>query len=299
MKVRKAVVPVAGLGTRMLPASKAIPKEMLVVVDKPLIQHVVEEIAGAGIEEIILVTRSGKESIENHFDSNYELEAELEKKNKTSILETIRSTLPNGVSITSVRQASAQGLGQAIACASSAVHNEPFAVLLPDVLVTPKNEGDTNDLKLMIDQFESTGASQILVDAVPKEIVDRYGVVDCHGAEVSVGNNAAIFSLVEKPTPEAAPSNLAVVGRYVLHPEIMPILQSTERGAGNEIQLTDGIDALIRKHPVVAHLMVGETYDCGNRQGLLEAGIYLGLKRPEYRDSLVKLIRELAAKLEP
>ena len=292
LKVRKAVIPVAGLGTRLLPASKAIPKEMMPVVDKPVIQYVVEESIAAGIKEIILVTRSGKSAIEDHFDSNYELEKELARKNKLDVLAMIQHIVPPDVSIVSVRQPEAKGLGHAVHCASSLVNDEPFAVILPDVLV---NNGvdKTNDLARMIGEFEGKGAAQIMVGEVPDDKVHLYGIADCDGLVPLFGKSIAIKGLVEKPTQDLAPSNLAVIGRYVLPARIMALLAEGKPGAGGEIQLTDAIDALLKEQSVEAYKMMGVTYDCGEKLGYLKANIAYGLQNDEIAADLSLFLKTL------
>lgn len=290
--VRKAVIPVAGLGTRVLPASKAIPKEMMPVVDKPVIQHVVEEAVSAGIKEIILVTRSGKSAIEDHFDKHYELEAELARKNKTAILESIRSIVPSDVTILSIRQPEALGLGHAVHCAASAVNDQPFVVILPDVLVN--NHGQPNtDLDQMITAYNRDDAAQIMVESVPQEKVNIYGIADCDGIYPAAGESTAISGMVEKPAPEQAPSNLAVVGRYVLPARVMTLLSETKPGAGGEIQLTDALDELLKEQAVEAYRMTGKTYDCGNKLGFLQANIAYGLQHAETAEGLQQFIQEL------
>ena len=289
--VRKAVIPVAGLGTRVLPASKAIPKEMMPVVDKPVIQHVVEEAVNAGIKEIILVTRSGKSAIEDHFDKHYELEAELERKNKTAILESVRNIVPKDVTILSVRQPDALGLGHAVHCAASAVNDEPFAVILPDVLVNTYGQ-QTNDLARMINAFQEHNAAQIMVESVPADKVQMYGIADCNGVTPKAGSSTAINSMIEKPSPADAPSDLAVVGRYILPARVMQLLSETKPGAGDEIQLTDALDELLQVQSVEAYRMTGKTYDCGNKLGYLQANIAYGLQHPETANGLKQFIQE-------
>ncbi len=278
-QVRTAILPVAGLGTRFLPATKAVPKEMITLVDKPLIQYVVEEAAGAGIERIILVTHASKAAIENHFDKNYELESELARRGKTALLEVARDTCPPGVHIAAVRQAEAKGLGHAVACAASCVQDEPFAVLLPDVLLRETTPGA--DLRAMIERFEATGASQIMVEPVPLDQVGRYGVADIGGCRLKPGEAAPIARLVEKPPVDAAPSNLAVVGRYVLDGAIMALLEQTSPGAGGEIQLTDALDALLRQSTVEAWHMRARSFDCGDKLGYLKATVVWGRAHPQ------------------
>ena len=282
MQVKKAVIPVAGLGTRMLPATKAIPKEMLPVVDKPLIQYVIEEAAAAGIKEIVLVTHASKNAIENHFDTSFELEAQLESRLKRSLLAEVRSITPPGLTVISVRQAEAKGLGHAILCAKSVVGDEPFAVLLPDVIV---DNAECNlrqeNLAGMTKRFEETGNSQILVEQVPQEQVDKYGVVDCAGVEIPVGKTAKINAMVEKPPVDEAPSNMAIVGRYVLSKTVWDLLAKTMPGAGGEIQLTDALDALLAQEVVEAYQLVGRSHDCGTKIGYLMANVIYGERHPE------------------
>ncbi|MGL4715615.1 MAG: UTP--glucose-1-phosphate uridylyltransferase GalU, partial [Aeromonas sp.] len=238
--VRKAVLPVAGLGTRMLPATKAIPKEMLPVVDKPLIQYVVREAIAAGIKEIILVTHSSKNSIENHFDKSFELEATLEKRVKRQLLEEVQQICPKDVTIMHVRQGEAKGLGHAVLCARPLIGDNPFAVLLPDVLIDEVASNLKQDnLAEMVHMFEENQISQVMVEAVPESEVDKYGIADIHGQTLSEGMSLPMQAIVEKPPRDEAPSNLAVVGRYVLSANIWPLLEKTPTGAGDEIQLTD------------------------------------------------------------
>lgn len=271
-KVQKAVIPVAGLGTRMLPASKAIPKEMLPVADRPIIQYVVNEIIAAGIKEIVLVTHSSKNSIENHFDTSFELESILEKRVKRQLLEEIQSICPKGVTIMAVRQGEAKGLGHAIACARPIVGNHPFAVVLPDVMINDYDSNPKKDnLAEMVSLFEETNASQIMVDEVPEKDVSKYGVVDISGESLQAGESKPMKGMVEKPDLEDAPSNLAVVGRYVLSSDIWDILEKTPVGAGDEIQLTDAIATLMDWEQVNAYLMKGSYHDCGDKLGYMQA----------------------------
>lgn len=290
--VKTAIIPVAGLGTRVLPASKAIPKEMMPVADKPVIQYVIEEAVAAGIEEIVLVTRWGKEAIENHFDTNFELEHQLDRKGKTAILNSVRNIVPDSVNITSVRQPSAMGLGHAVLCAKNSIGDAPFAVLLPDVLLLDNPEYG-NDLSRMVKNFEESSAAQIMVESVPEEKVESYGVVDCQGVQVDTGATAKIVGMVEKPPRDQAPSNLAVVGRYILPISTMDILATTPPGAGNEIQLTDAIVTLMGQSQVDAYLMSAESHDCGNKLGYLQANIAAGLRHPELGANLREHIRKL------
>lgn len=277
MKVRKAIIPVAGFGTRLLPISKSIPKEMVPVVDRPLIQHVVEEALAAGINEIILVTRSGKSAIEDHFDAHAELEASLASKGKDDLLKLLADIAPSSLKITSVRQPNAQGLGHAIYCAAHLLgKDEPFAVILPDVLVKPQPGSLTCDLGDMVTRWDDSKAAQIMVEAVPEEEVYRYGIVDCGSREPSAGESASMRGVVEKPKPEDAPSRLSVIGRYVLPYRVMELLSDQPPGAGNEIQLTDAIDRLMKEDkPVQAFRMNGRTFDCGHIDGWLKANTTL------------------------
>ncbi|KAB8313759.1 UTP--glucose-1-phosphate uridylyltransferase GalU [Erwinia endophytica] len=276
-KVKKAVIPVAGLGTRMLPATKAIPKEMLPLVDKPLIQYVVNECIAAGINEIVLVTHSSKNSIENHFDTSFELEAMLEKRVKRQLLEEIQSICPPHVTIMQVRQGLAKGLGHAVMCAYPVVGNEPVAVILPDVIIDEYESNLAKDnLAEMMRRFDETGHSQIMVE--PVDDVTAYGVVDCQGAELSAGQSAPMVGVVEKPKADKAPSNLAVVGRYVLSADIWPLLAKTPPGAGDEIQLTDSIAMLMDKETVEAYHLKGVSHDCGNKLGYMQAFVEYGVR---------------------
>lgn len=289
--VRKAVIPVAGLGTRVLPASKAIPKEMLPVVDKPAIQLVIEEAVQAGIKDIILVTRSGKEAIENHFDKHYEIEAELARKGKTAILESVQNILPDDVTLMAIRQPEAKGLGHAVLCASAAVGNEPFAVLLPDVLVDCE-DGEVHDLSQMIENFTQESATQVMVERVADEDISKYGIADC-SADPAPATSASVKGFVEKPSAEEAPSNLAVVGRYVFPARIMELLKDTPPGAGDEIQLTDAMDTLLNDETMSIYRMSGKTFDCGNKAGYVEAVLNYALKHPETKEQTRALIKQL------
>lgn len=292
-KLTKAIIPVAGLGTRVLPASKAIPKEMMPVVDKPVIQHVVEEAVAAGITDIVLVTRSGKSSIEDHFDCHYELEAELERKGKSTLLESVQNIVPNNITITAVRQHQALGLGHAVLCAAPVIGNDNFAVLLPDMLVNSHGL-DTPDLSAMLNAYENSGHGQIMVEPVPMEQVDRYGVVDCAGIELEAGDSTDIVRMVEKPPVDEAPSNLTINGRYILPARIMAILKDTKPGAGGEIQLTDAMAEYLDEGTLQAFYMRGKTYDCGNKTGYLQANLVYGLQHPETAEELKTFIKTLA-----
>ena len=289
--IKKAILPVAGLGTRFLPASKSIPKEMVTVVDRPAIEYVVKEAVEAGIEQIILVTHSAKASIENYFDRNFELETTLEQKKKFDILKEITDILPPNVSVISVRQPQPLGLGHAVLCARAVTGNEPFAVLLPDVLV--KNASGKNDLALMIERFGQSAASQIMVESVPDEMVDQYGIVDVASTPAE-GQSIAMQGIVEKPPVGSAPSNLSVVGRYVLPARIMQLLEKTPKGAGNEIQLTDAIALLQKEETVEAYRMKGQTFDCGSKLGYLKAVLHYGVEHPALGEDFKSLIKELA-----
>ncbi|MEQ9564427.1 MAG: UTP--glucose-1-phosphate uridylyltransferase GalU, partial [Pseudomonadales bacterium] len=289
--VTTAIIPVAGLGTRVLPASKAIPKEMLPIVDKPAIQYVVEEAVAAGIKTIILVTRSGKEAIENHFDSNYELESLLMQKGKTKVLEEVTNLVPQGVEIVSVRQDSPKGLGHAVLCARHLCQNDAFAVLLPDVLVF--TNGDKTDLAEMVKQYKKSGIGQIMVEAVPDDKVQMYGIADCNGKNPEPFESVPIKGMVEKPSAKEAPSNLAMVGRYILPAQTMNILKETPPGAGNEVQLTDALETLLYHQSLQAYRMGGTTFDCGNKLGYLLANVHMGMKHPETGEGFVKALRSM------
>ena len=288
--IKKAILPVAGLGTRFLPASKSIPKEMVTVVDRPAIEYVVKEAVAAGIEQIILVTHSSKASIENYFDRNFELETTLENKKKLDLLAEISNILPSHVSVVSVRQPQPLGLGHAVLCAKDIVGNEAFAVLLPDVLV--KDPSTQNDLSLMIERFNASSSSQIMVEAVPDHLVDQYGIVDV-AESPDEGESIVMQGIIEKPAVGTAPSNLSVVGRYILPAEIMQLLEQTPRGAGNEIQLTDAIAKLQETQKVEAYRMKGQTFDCGSKIGYLKAVLHYGLEHPKLGAEFKQLIQEL------
>lgn len=275
----KVVIPVAGLGTRMLPATKAIPKEMLPLVDKPLIQYIVKECVSAGVKEIVLVTHGSKNAIENHFDTSYELESTLEKRVKRQLLKEVQSICPDDVTIMHVRQGEAKGLGHAVLCAKPCIGNHPFAVVLPDVILDEytANQADEN-LAVMIGRYKSSSVSQIMVEPVADSEVSQYGIVDCAGVNPEQGESSKIYAMVEKPSVKDAPSNLAVVGRYVLSEKIWGLLESTPVGAGNEIQLTDAIDKLIESERVDAFCLSGKSHDCGSKLGYMQAFVEYGLK---------------------
>lgn len=292
-KVRKAVIPVAGLGTRMLPATKAIPKEMLPIVDKPMIQYIVNECISAGITEIVLVTHSSKNAIENHFDTSYELESTLEKRVKRSLLDEVRSITPSHVTIMHVRQGVAKGLGHAVLCAKPAVGNEPFVVVLPDVLIDEFNcDLSTQNLAEMLRLFDENGESQIMVEPVPLELVSGYGVADVNGHKLKEGASAKITEIVEKPPVDEAPSNLAVVGRYVLSPTIWDLLEHTPTGAGDEIQLTDAIAMLMEKETVNAFHISGKSHDCGSKLGFMMANVEYATRHPELGEAFTAYLKD-------
>lgn len=297
-KVRKAVIPVAGLGTRMLPATKAIPKEMLPIVDKPLIQYVVNECVAAGIKEIVLVTHSSKNSIENHFDTSFELETMLEKRVKRQLLDEVRSICPTDVTIMHVRQGQAKGLGHAVMCAYPIVGNEPFAVVLPDVLIDDASCNPAKDnLAAMLDLYDETGFSQIMVEPVPREKVSAYGVVDINGHVLEAGGSVPMTAIVEKPPVDEAPSNLAVVGRYVLSPHTWGWLKRTPLGAGDEIQLTDTIGLLMREYQVNAYHLVGKSHDCGDKLGYMMANVEYATRHPQLQEQFNAFLKAFAQKL--
>ena len=288
MKIKKAVFPVAGLGTRFLPATKASPKEMLPVVDKPLIQYAVEEAWAAGITEMVFVTGRSKRSIEDHFDKAYELESELERRNKTDMLNYVRSLMPAGMKCIYIRQPEALGLGHAVLCAQSAVGNEPFAVLLADDLL----DGEPAVMRQMVDVFDYYKCSVLGVQQVQREDTRSYGIVDSRPIKEGL---EAVQSIVEKPKPEDAPSTLAVVGRYVLTPRIFHHLAHIGKGAGGEIQLTDGIASLMQEEQVLAYRYSGKRYDCGSKIGYLEATLALARKHPEVGPQFEQLLKTALA----
>ena len=291
--IKKAVIPVAGLGTRMLPATTAIPKELLPVYDRPIIEHVVKEAIAAGITEIILVTRSGKEAIENHFDAHYELEHRLEKKGKETILGTVKNILPEGVKVTSIRQSDALGLGHAVLCAKHLLNNEPFAVLLPDVLVLDKeSRGKNVSFAQLVGAWNDTGIGQVMVESVESDRVENYGIADLGNKTTEPFKSVKLKGLVEKPSPADAPSNLAVLGRYILPNSVLDLLENTGVGIGGEIQLTDALDELLKSEGLNAFETDAATFDCGNKQGFLSANLAVGMRDPDTR----KVIKELIEK---
>jgi len=273
-KVRKAVFPVAGLGTRFLPATKASPKEMLPIVDKPLIQYAVEEAVAAGITDMIFVTGRSKRAIEDHFDKAYELESELEMRGKTKMLEYVRNMIPKNINCVYIRQQEALGLGHAVLCARPVIGKEPFAVVLADDLL----DGDTPVLKQMVDAHDYYRCSVLGVQEVPRADTASYGIVD---ARPVAERTEQVSAIVEKPQPDVAPSTLAVVGRYILTPRIFDHLEQVNPGAGGEIQLTDGIASLLNEEQVLAYRYDGVRYDCGSKLGYLKATVAFGRKHPE------------------
>ncbi len=281
-KITKAVFPVGGLGTRFLPATKSIPKEMLPVVDKPLIQYAVEEAVAAGIDTLIFITGRNKQAIANHFDKAYELEHELALKNKEERLRTIKEIIPPHVDCIYIRQHEALGLGHAVLCAKKAIGNEAFAVLLADDLI---DGNGAPCLAQMAKVFEHTGSSVIAVEEVAHEKTDQYGIVQ---VDAPATQRSAIQSIIEKPKPEEAPSDLAVVGRYILTPRIFDLLEKTGKGAGDEIQLTDAISDLLDEQQINAYKFDGTRYDCGSKSGFLKANIEYALQHPDLREQLAE-----------
>lgn len=290
-KVRKAIIPAAGLGTRFLPATKALAKEMLPIVDTPTIQYIVEEAIASGIEDIVIVDGKSKRSIEDHFDSNPELENNLKEKGKDEMLELVQQT--TDINLYFIRQSHPQGLGDAVLTAKSFIGNEPFVVLLGDDL-TQDEEPLT---KQLIDRYNETGESTLAVMRVPHDQVSEYGVID-PAAKVSEDGLYRVKNFVEKPKPEDAPSDLAIIGRYLLTPEIFEELENTAPGKGNEVQLTDAIDSLNNRQHVYAHEFKGSRYDIGSKIGFLETNIEFGLKHPQTKDDLKAYIKDLAQRLD-
>jgi len=285
MTVKKAVFPVAGLGTRFLPATKAMPKEMLPVVDKPLIQYAVEEALSAGIEEIIFVTGRRKEALEDHFDRSCELEHTLMVRNKETLLKELDSLVPESGTIIYTRQSEPLGLGHAIWCSRHAVGNEPFAVLLADDLV----KTDQPVLAQMLARFEEVQSSIVAVEKIDPKQTDRYGILDVENPDNSL---LKIKGMVEKPRPDKAPSNLAIIGRYILTPEIYTYLGRKERGAGGEIQITDAMANLLKDQPIYGYLFAGQRFDCGSKAGFQMANLAYALDRPELKKDLIPFITE-------
>lgn len=287
-KVRKAVIPAAGLGTRFLPATKATPKEMLPIVDKPTIQYIVEEALASGIEEILIITGRSKRAIEDHFDRSIELELNLEASGKTAELEMVKEI--SGIRIHYTRQKEPRGLGHAILCAKQFVGDEPFAVLLGDDVV----DGKVPALKQLIDVYDKTGASVLGVQEVPQEKVSSYGIVDSQPTEEA--RTFTVRDMVEKPALAEAPSRLAVLGRYVITPQVFDVLEQTPPGRGNEIQLTDALKVLAKQQAMYAYNFEGRRYDVGDKQGFLEATVEMALKRPDLRDKFLAYLKEIVAK---
>lgn len=290
MKIKKAIFPVAGLGTRFLPATKAMPKEMLPVVDKPIIQYAVEEALNSGIEQLVFVTGSGKTALENHFDCSYELEDTLRKRGKDKLLKTVESLVPKSGTIVYTRQSEPLGLGHAIWCARDIIGDEPFAVLLADDLI--KSEEPV--LKQMMREFDRVRASLVATIEVPKEYTDRYGILE---AEAAYNGTVQIKSMVEKPKPEEAPSNLAAIGRYIFMPRIFDFLGELKKGAGNEIQLTDSMVSLLDEQPIFGYKFKGTRFDCGDKAGWQQANLAFALEHSEIKASMAEFIKKLAAKL--
>ncbi len=286
--VRKAVIPAAGLGTRFLPATKATPKEMLPIVDKPTIQYIIEEALASGIEDILIITGRSKRAIEDHFDRSIELELNLEASGKTKELELVRKI--SDIRIHYIRQKEPRGLGHAILCAKHFVGDEPFAVLLGDDVV----DSQVPALKQLIDVYDKTGASVLGVQEVPQEKVSAYGIVA--GEPTGEARTVKVNDMVEKPAVEEAPSRLAVLGRYVITPEIFPILEKTEPGRGNEIQLTDALKVLAKEQAMYAYDFEGRRYDVGDKQGFLEATVEMALKRHDLRDKFLDYLQGIVAK---
>ena len=293
-KVRKAIIPAAGLGTRFLPATKALAKEMLPIVDKPTIQFIVEEALKSGIEEILVVTGKAKRSIEDHFDSNIELEHNLEQKGKNDLLKLVNDT--TAINLHFIRQSHPRGLGDAVLQAKTFVGNEPFVVMLGDDLMDITNDQAVPLTKQLINDFEKTHASTIAVMPVPHDEVSSYGVI-APQKEVRKGLYS-VDTFVEKPAPEEAPSNLAIIGRYLLTPEIFSILETQKPGAGNEVQLTDAIDTLNKTQRVFAHEFTGDRYDVGDKFGFMKTSIDYALKHPQVKDDLKQYIINLGKQLE-
>jgi len=288
-KIRKAIIPAAGLGTRFLPATKAQPKEMLPIVDKPTIQYIVEEAIASGIETIQIVTGRGKRAIEDHFDRSYELENELLKSGKKELYEIVED-IANLVEISFIRQKSPKGLGHAIHCTKTFVGNEPFAVLLGDDIVVNKQEPA---LKQLIEVYEQTGKTVLGVQRVAQQDVSKYGIVN----PISVdGKVSKVKSLVEKPNPEVAPSNIAILGRYIITPEIFTILENTKPGVGGEIQITDALNTLAAQDDMYACEFEGRRYDVGTKMGFLEATVEFALDREDLKDKMTDYLKELMKK---
>ncbi|MCV0424868.1 MAG: UTP--glucose-1-phosphate uridylyltransferase GalU [Roseibium sp.] len=288
--IRKAVLPVAGLGTRFLPATKAVPKEMLTIVDRPIIQYVVDEARAAGIEHIVFVTGRNKHVIEDHFDMAYELEDTLKARNKTAALELLEKHRPQPGSTSFTRQQAPLGLGHAIWCARDIIGDEPFAILLPDVII----KSQTSCLKQMVDLYAQTGGNIIAVEEVPEDQTHQYGIVEL--SEAINANASRISNMVEKPAPGTAPSNLMITGRYIIQPEIFELLSNQGQGAGGEIQLTDSMLSLMKHQPFSSIKFEGRSYDCGSKYGFLSANIAFGMDDPKLAQELVPFMQDVIQK---
>ena len=289
MKVTKAVIPAAGFGTRFLPATKAVPKEMLPIVDKPTIQYIVEEAIAAGIEDLIIITSRGKDALINHFDKAFELETILERDGKTAMLDAVRE-VSDKINVHFIRQQEQKGLGHAVLYAKSFIGNDPFAVMLGDDVVVSEKPC----IGQLIEQYEKTGATVLGVQKVGMEHVSKYGIVDCENVE---GRLYKLNGMVEKPKKEDAPSDIAVLGRYVITPAIFDCLQKTPKGAGGEIQLTDALVMLSKDEPMYAYDFEGKRYDIGNKQGFLSATVEFALNRDDLRDEFASYLKEIAKTL--
>ena len=286
-KVTKAIFPVAGLGTRFLPATKSVPKEIMTLVDRPLVQYAIDEAREAGIKEFIFVTSRGKGALEDYFDNSPVLEQELRKKGKQELLETLKSTNMESGAIAYIRQHKALGLGHAVWCARRLIGNEPFAVMLPDDVIA----SETSCLKQMVEAYEETGGNMVAAMEVPPEKAGAYGVLD---PKNDMGAVVEAKGMVEKPKPEDAPSNLAVIGRYILSPSVLKNLNQMKQGAGGEIQLTDAIAQDIENDvPVYGYRFKGQRYDCGSKAGFLQATVAFALERPDLRDELMQYLQEV------
>ncbi|SEI74954.1 UTP--glucose-1-phosphate uridylyltransferase [Allopseudospirillum japonicum] len=302
--IKTGVIPVAGLGTRLLPATKAIPKEMVTLVDRPAIQYVVEEAAQAGLQRLVLVTRTGKEAIADHFDTHYELEHTLAARNKQTLLEAVQAVKPADMQIICVRQPQAQGLGHAILCAQEVIgqEEEAFAVLLPDMLIDSRAYQHAltpykNDLAAMLAAYQATQQGQIMLMPVAQDQVQKYGIAALAAGkqQLAAGEYAPLSQLVEKPQPEQAPSQLAVVGRYILPRILFSYLAQTPVGAGNEIQLTDALAALLQDHKLSAYCMHGQVHDCGDPMGFLQANVHYGCQHPVWGKAFSAYLQQYLA----
>jgi len=289
-KIRKAVFPVAGLGTRFLPVTKANPKEMLPIVDKPLIQYAAEEAVAAGITQLVFVTSSSKHAIENHFDSNFELEAKLAEAGKNEWLEVVRNILPAGISCVYIRQQNPLGLGHAVLCAKDIIGDEPFAILLADDLI---NSDGKTCLEQMIDVYSKVNSSVLAIQPVTKSETEKYGIVGLNNTDLKSGDFAKVTTIIEKPKAKDAPSDFASIGRYILTPRIFHFLENANIGAIGEIQLTDGIDKLIAEQDVYGHVFHGKRYDCGSKIGYLKATVEYGMQHQEVGQHFTRYLQDL------